>query len=153
MSCDNIDDHIKNCTVCKLYKCKEIEDKYLRWVSPYDLADDYPVSKDAIYRHVRAFGLDTKRDKNHDKLLGAIIERGFKSNLKIGDHVTLRAVELRMKKRKELTDKVEHSGEITTINVQKEAEKQCDNLQKAINGSQKGKDTPDLDDSDEIEEK
>ena len=153
MSCDNIKDHIKNCSVCKSDKCKEIEDKYLRWVSPYDLADDYPVSKDAIYRHVRAFGFDTKRDKNHDKLLGAIIERGFKSNLKISDAVVLRASELRMKKRKELTEKVEHSGSIEHVNVQKEADKQVNNLKSALNGGQNSKDTPNIEDSENEDEK
>ena len=39
-------------------------------------------------------------------------------------------------------EKREHSGEITTINVQKEAEKQCDNLKNRMGMGKKSKDIP-----------
>ena len=107
---DNINFHKGNCKVCKSPNRKEIEELYLSWISPYDLEIRFPeVSKDSVYNHVRAFGLDKKRDADHDRLLGAIIDKGFRKGFRIGDSVMLKAVEMRMKKRGELTDKLEHS--------------------------------------------
>jgi hypothetical protein len=97
---DKTNFHKGNCKVCKSPNCKEIEDKYLDWVSPYDLELEYPeVSKDSVYNHVRFFSLDVKRDLDHDKLLSRIIERGFVKGMNISDTTILRATEMRMKKR------------------------------------------------------
>jgi hypothetical protein len=96
----NIARHKALCKVCNSPNCKEIEAKYLRWTSPYDLEVDYPeVTADNVYNHVLFFGLNIERDKDHDKLLAAIIEKGFVKGLKITDAVIARAVEMRMKKR------------------------------------------------------
>lgn len=50
-------------------------------------------------------------------------------------------------------EKRELSGQVTTINVQREAQKQVENLQKSLNGGENTEDIPYIDIIDEIEEK
>jgi len=101
--------HKGNCNVCKSEHCSEIEEKYLNWNMPIDLELEYPgVSQWFIRRHARFFGLDKKRDLNHDLLLSCFIEKGFVRGMKIEAPALLKAVEMRMKKRGELIDKGEY---------------------------------------------
>lgn len=101
--------HAGKCKVCNSLLKEEIEQRYMAWESPYDLENDESIMAEGInarniYTHVSFFGLDLKRDENHDILLRKYIDKGFRSGLKITEASLLKAVEMRMKKRGELND-------------------------------------------------
>jgi len=49
--------HTRKCTVCNHPEREAIEEEFLRWRSPKDIADDYGFSDySSIYRHARAAG-------------------------------------------------------------------------------------------------
>jgi len=104
-----INRHKGKCKVCNSGLRQEIEERYSDWESPYDLEEDKVIEAKGItasniYTHITFFGLDLKRDEDHDKLLRRYIDKGFRRGLKITEGSLLKAVEMRMKKRGELTD-------------------------------------------------
>jgi len=68
--------HKKQCSICKHDRREEIDAEYVSWGSPVRTAERFKVSIDAIYRHVRACGLQEKRGRNIRAALSRIIEHG-----------------------------------------------------------------------------
>lgn len=105
--------HASQCHLCKHPLCKEIEEKYLHWTSPYDLALEYPdVSRDSIDNHVRFMGLVEQRDVNFVDFYRKYMERGNQKGIPIDGHMALKASELYAK----LLGKIQ-SGNNTTVSV------------------------------------
>lgn len=53
--------HQIRCSVCQHPERDAIEESFLHWRSPGDLARDFNVSRNAIYRHANALGLFQRR--------------------------------------------------------------------------------------------
>ena len=71
----NLGRHQAQCTVCQHPQRQEIEENWINWGSTYELARDYHLSCDSIYRHAHAFDLFNKRKRNITMALEKIIER------------------------------------------------------------------------------
>jgi hypothetical protein len=67
--------HAHQCTICSHPNLDEIEQAFVNWASPSELAREYSVSRDAIYRHARALSLIDVRRRNIRAALERIIER------------------------------------------------------------------------------
>lgn len=67
--------HAHQCTICSHPKLDEIEQAFVNWASPVELAGEYSVSRDAIYRHARALNLIDVRRRNVRAALERIIEK------------------------------------------------------------------------------
>src|SRR5271165_1883258 len=67
--------HEHQCRICSHPKRDEIEQAFIAWVSPAQIAKKYSVSRDGVYRHAHAFGLMDKRRRNVRAALERIIER------------------------------------------------------------------------------
>jgi hypothetical protein len=67
--------HEHQCRICAHSHREEIEQAFISWVSPAQIAKKYSVSRDGIYRHANAFGLMDKRRRNVRAALEKIIER------------------------------------------------------------------------------
>ncbi|MDE3169570.1 MAG: hypothetical protein KGL75_05460 [Acidobacteriota bacterium] len=68
------DRHQRRCTVCSHPDRADIEADFNEWACPGDIAREYGVSRIAIYRHARAAGLFTRRERNLRFALGRFIE-------------------------------------------------------------------------------
>jgi hypothetical protein len=66
--------HAHQCTICSHSKLDEIEQAFVNWASPSELAREYSVSRDAIYRHARALNLIDARRRNVRAALERIID-------------------------------------------------------------------------------
>jgi hypothetical protein len=74
----NLRRHQAQCTICRSPFREAIDESFLNWISPPRIVDKYPdlnLSKDIIYRHVRACGLIDKRRENSMGALEVIVER------------------------------------------------------------------------------
>src|SRR5271157_751092 len=69
------DRHEHQCRICSHPKRDEIERTFIAWVSPVQIAKEYSVSRDGVYRHANVFGLMDKRRRNVRAALERIIER------------------------------------------------------------------------------
>ena len=67
--------HEHQCRICSHPKRDEIEQAFITWVSPAQIAKKYSVSRDGVYRHAHVFGLMDKRRRNVRAALERIIER------------------------------------------------------------------------------
>ena len=67
--------HESQCSVCQHEQRKDIDRAFRNWVSPDDLAQQYGLSRDAIYRHAHATALFDARGRNLKMALGRIIEK------------------------------------------------------------------------------
>jgi len=68
--------HVRKCAVCHHPERAAIEQDYLRWRSPENIAADYHIrDHSSVYRHVHATGLSTRRRGNFLYVLGHIIEQ------------------------------------------------------------------------------
>lgn len=68
--------HRAHCTICRHPRREEIEQDFLGWSSPRELAETYRLaSYRAIYRHAEAMGLFDRRRKNIQRATDRIIER------------------------------------------------------------------------------
>jgi hypothetical protein len=56
-------------------KRDEIEQAFIGWVSPAQIAKKHSVSRDGVYRHAHVFGLMDKRRRNVRAALERIIEK------------------------------------------------------------------------------
>jgi hypothetical protein len=66
--------HQRNCTVCSHPDRKSIEESFLRWDSTIEIADEYEISRSAVYRHAHALDLFDRRNRNVRFALGHLIE-------------------------------------------------------------------------------
>jgi len=68
--------HERKCSVCSHPERQAIEQAFLHWHSPNQIAIDHELADEAsIYRHAHATGLFARRDNNLRFALGNFIER------------------------------------------------------------------------------
>ena len=68
--------HQRNCSICRHPDRAEIEDEFLRWHMPEQIAEDYKISdRSCVYRHAHALGLVALRKRNLRFVLENILER------------------------------------------------------------------------------
>lgn len=72
---DTRSDHERHCTICSHSDRAEIENQFMHWHSIIDMADEYDVSRSAIYRHAYALSLFSRRNRNLRFALGHLVER------------------------------------------------------------------------------
>jgi len=71
----NLGRHMAQCSICDSPHRDVIEERWVNWCNTSALADNYKVSRDAIYRHMHAFGLFRLRRQNVVRVLERIIEK------------------------------------------------------------------------------
>jgi hypothetical protein len=85
----NIGRHSKNCKICSHAKCKEIEQDFINWRSPAEIAKTYRLAdRSTVYRHAHAFNLFPKRQRNVRAALERIIEKAGEVEVTAGAVVT-----------------------------------------------------------------
>ena len=67
--------HEANCRVCSHQDREQIENEWCAWANTSELAKQYELSRDSIYRHVAAFNLRERRSRNLRAALERIIEQ------------------------------------------------------------------------------
>jgi hypothetical protein len=67
--------HAGRCKLCHHPKREEIEREWTDWGNTAQMADQYGLTRDSIYRHAHALGLFAKRQRNIRKALEHIIEK------------------------------------------------------------------------------
>ena len=67
--------HEAGCKVCAHPEREQIEAEWCAWANTSELAKQYGLSRDSIYRHVAAFNLHERRAKNLRAALERIIEQ------------------------------------------------------------------------------
>ena len=67
--------HAGRCQVCQHSEREEIERQFTDWGNTVQIATEYMVTRDSIYRHAHALGLFAKRQRNVRKALERIIEK------------------------------------------------------------------------------
>jgi hypothetical protein len=82
--------HVRKCCVCHHQFREEIEEFFVDWELPYDIAIDFKVPLRALYRHAHAVGLVALRQGNIRAVLDRILERSQRVDLN-GDTI-IRAV-------------------------------------------------------------
>jgi hypothetical protein len=82
--------HLRLCTVCNHDDREDIEDDFLNWLPAEDIADNYDLDYQAVYRHARATGLSDQRENNLRSALGLIVERASTARITGGN--VLRAI-------------------------------------------------------------
>lgn len=68
------DRHERRCSICSHPDRAGIEADFIEWAQPGEIAKEYDVTRNAIYRHARAAGLFARRDRNLRFALGRMIE-------------------------------------------------------------------------------
>lgn len=101
--------HKGNCTICKSSSCKELEDRYMDGESVYDLQREMKFDNKTIYAHVKAFGLDKKRDNSTLNLVNRLISKVDIAKLGLNVKTYVSALQLRAKLKGEIVDKQEIS--------------------------------------------
>lgn len=74
-ACVNLGRHKAQCSICKHPNCKEIEDAWVGWGYTVQIAREFGVSRDSIYRHARALNLFAKREANDKVICEKVLER------------------------------------------------------------------------------
>jgi hypothetical protein len=73
---DSLRRHKERCHICRHPQREEIEEDFLDWTSPREIAETYGIaSYRAIYRHATALGLFDRRRANIQRVTDRIIER------------------------------------------------------------------------------
>ena len=67
--------HQAQCSICQHPQRQEIEEAWMNWANTTLLAKDYHVSRDAVYRHMRALDLFKVREKRVKLIYEKILER------------------------------------------------------------------------------
>lgn len=67
--------HEAQCSICTHPQKDEIEAQFIEWANTTQVAKDYSISRDSIYRHAKAKGLHAERRKNVRAALERIIEK------------------------------------------------------------------------------
>jgi hypothetical protein len=92
-SAPNPNRHAGKCTVCNSEFRLDVERVYHNFRPVSEIASEFDLSEDAIYRHVSFLGLDLKRSENTERVLLDVIARGFKGNKDIAPNIALGAVQ------------------------------------------------------------
>ena len=85
--------HSRKCSVCRHRDCEAIEQDFLSWRSPDQIATDYGIADhSSIYRHAHATGLFDRRARTIRLALSPIVERAM--TVEVTADSIVRAVEL-----------------------------------------------------------
>jgi hypothetical protein len=71
----NLTRHESRCTICRHPERDAIEEEFVHWHRPGDIAWHYKIDMRAIYRHAHAFDLYSVRDRNLRFALGHVVQR------------------------------------------------------------------------------
>src|SRR5713101_666 len=83
--------HQRTCKVCKHPRINAIEEEFLGWRSPADIAKQYKIrDRSSIYRHAHATGLYSLRRRDYRLALETILEHG--SEVAVTANSIIRAV-------------------------------------------------------------
>lgn len=102
--------HKGKCEICNSPRCKELEDRYLDGESPYDLQREMGFANQKIYKHVKVFGLDKKRDNSTLAKVDKLIDMANLTEAMIDVKTYVAALTLRAKLQGEIVDKQEISN-------------------------------------------
>ena len=70
-----LDRHRRKCLICRHPERRLIEEEFLHWRAPWDLAREHQLADyRTLYRHARATGLDLKRRENLHSVLDLFVE-------------------------------------------------------------------------------
>jgi hypothetical protein len=73
----SLDRHSRKCQICSHPRRQDIEQDFLRWLSPDRIAAQYGLADHStVYRHVHATGLFKRRNESIHLALDRILERG-----------------------------------------------------------------------------
>ena len=67
--------HSATCTICNHSDREEIERQWIAWGNTSQIAKDFHVSRDSLYRHAHALNLFEKRRRNLRAALERIVEK------------------------------------------------------------------------------
>jgi len=67
--------HQAQCSICKHPRREEIDEAWVAWGYTGQIAKDFDVSRDSIYRHAHATGLFAKRRANFKIICEKVLER------------------------------------------------------------------------------
>jgi hypothetical protein len=71
----NFDRHSRKCVICRHPDRAAIEEEFVHWGDPWDIAHDYELGEyRAVYRHAHAAGLTLRRRENLHSALDMLIE-------------------------------------------------------------------------------
>jgi hypothetical protein len=83
--------HERHCKVCRHAERDAIEQEFLDWRDPYDIAEEFGLAdRSSIYRHAHATGLFPLRRRNMRAALENLIERN--DQVEVGATAIIRAV-------------------------------------------------------------
>jgi hypothetical protein len=83
--------HARICSICRHPDRDAIEEDFIHWYSPSDIAIDYNLpDRSSVYRHAHATGLFARRSRNLRFVLERLLERVDK--VKVTAHAVVRAV-------------------------------------------------------------
>ena len=71
----DLDYHQRNCIICKHPYRRAIEEEFIHWRSPEDIACDFKINFRSVYRHAHATGLYERRRRNLRCVLETFLER------------------------------------------------------------------------------
>jgi hypothetical protein len=100
--------HARDCKVCKHQKREAIEQEWISWGDTTQIARDYKLSRNSIYRHAEMMGLFQKRDRNLRAALGRIIEKAGSVDVTSAAVVSAVQAYAKINANGEWVDRVEH---------------------------------------------
>lgn len=100
--------HARDCKVCKHQKREAIEQEWISWGDTSQIARDYKLSRNSVYRHAEMMGLFQKRDRNLRAALGRIIEKAGSVDVTSAAVVSAVQAYAKINADGEWVDRVEH---------------------------------------------
>jgi hypothetical protein len=99
--------HEHQCRICAHAERADIEEAFVTWVSPVQIAKKYSVSRDAVYRHAHVFGLMGQRRRNIRTALERIIEKAGEVEVNAAAVVSAASAYARINSRGEWVERTE----------------------------------------------
>lgn len=79
--------HRRKCGVCRHKHLAEIDEAYLQWEPIAEIVAQFGIEERALFRHVKALGLDDKRRENRKKFYLKIMERANLSEVTVSEAI------------------------------------------------------------------
>ncbi len=99
--------HEHQCRICAHPHRADIEEAFVNWVSTARIAKQFGVSRDAVYRHARVFGLMGQRRRNIRAALERIIEKAGEVEVNAAAVVSAASAYARINSRGEWVERTE----------------------------------------------
>jgi len=97
--------HVAQCTICAHEDLAAIDAAYLAYRPVDEIAADYSVCRDAVYRHAKALNLEERRSSNILGLCSWILEKGQLQDIEVTPALLANAMQLSAKIRGQLVDR------------------------------------------------